>query len=71
MGSCKDLAARLKQHNQNCVCSTKHRGPFRIIYREVHASKTKARKREKELKHYKGSAVFKRVITQSPSSSLV
>lgn len=65
IGSCKDLKTRLKQHNQNCVCSTKNRGPYRIVYKESFGTKTEARKRENELKSYKDNSALKRLIASS------
>ena len=62
IGSCENLELRFKRHNQNSVRSTKHKGPFQIIYKEEFCTKIKARKRENELKGYKGNSVFKRII---------
>ena len=72
IGSCVDIEIRLKRHNQNSVRATKHKGPFRIVYKEGFLTKTEARRRENELKNYKGNIVLERIIkNQSPSSSLV
>lgn len=62
IGSCGNPELRLKQHNQNSVMSTKNKGPFRIVYKEEFNSITQARKRENELKSYKGNSKFRRLI---------
>ena len=72
IGSCINLEARLKRHNQNSVRSTKNKGPFRIILKEEFYSRTEARQRENQLKSYKGGRAFKEIIEscKPPSSSL-
>ena len=70
IGSCEDLERRIKRHNQNSVRSTKNKGPFKIIHKEEYATKTEARKRELQLKSYKGNSKLLRLVS-SPSSSLV
>ena len=72
IGSCQDLQKRLRRHNQNSVRSTKNKGPFKIIFKEDCVTVTEARKRENQLKSYKGNDKFQRLINNlSPSSSLV
>ncbi len=64
IGSCEDIKARLKQHNQNEVSSTKNKGPFRVIYFEEFNTKTQSRIRENQIKSYKGGEAFKRLISK-------
>ncbi|HNX80816.1 MAG TPA: GIY-YIG nuclease family protein [Candidatus Omnitrophota bacterium] len=73
IGYCADLANRLQEHNQNSVRSTKHKGPFKIVLTEVFENKTDARKREIQLKSFKGNSSFRKLLNKfaSPSSSLV
>ena len=73
IGSCEELFIRLRRHNQNSVRATKHKGPFRVIYKEEFNTKTEAQRREHQLKRYKGGRAFKRLIDSklTPSSSLV
>ena len=73
IGSCQDLAKRLRRHNQNSVRSTKHQGPFTLIYKEGFSAKTESRKRENELKQYKNPQYLRRLlkIGSTLSSSLV
>lgn len=71
IGSCKDITTRLTSHNRNWADATKGRGPFKLMYKEEFLTRGEARKRENELKRYKGNGTFKRMLKQctSPSSS--
>ena len=72
IGSTKDLERRIGEHNSNNVGSTKNRGPFKLIYKEEFLTRTEARKRENQLKSYKGNEKFKKLVeTSTLSSSLV
>ncbi len=62
VGIGKDLVVRLKKHNRGGVRSTKNRKPFKLIYSEELENYSMARKREKELKSYKGGNLFKELI---------
>ena len=68
IGSCSNLENRLRKHNQNSVRSTKNKGPFEIVLKEEFAHKTQARKRELQIKSFKGNYRFTELL--SPSSSL-
>ena len=65
IGSCEILERRLKDHNNNYVSSTKNKGPFKLIYQEEFATRTEARKRENQLKNFKGNNKFKQLIKDS------
>ena len=54
-----DIDRRLKEHNAGSNLSTKHRGPFEIIYYEACLNGDDARQREKYLK----SGMGKRYLT--------
>ena len=73
IGSSGDIAKRLSRHNSNSVRSTKNRGPFKIVFKEEFSTRTEARKRENQLKSYKGNKAFTRLLKDSASlsSSLV
>ena len=62
IGVTNNLESRLKQHNQNCVTSTKNRGPYKLVYKEVFVDKSVALKRENEIKKFKGNNVFRRLL---------
>ena len=62
IGSTSNVEARLRFHNAGLQRSTKNRIPFRLVYSEELSSKTVALKREKEIKSFKGSKSFKKLI---------
>lgn len=62
IGICKDLSVRIKKHNNGSVPSTKNRLPFQVIYTETYLNYADARKREIEIKAYKGGIKFKELI---------
>ncbi|MDP2043744.1 MAG: GIY-YIG nuclease family protein [Candidatus Omnitrophota bacterium] len=62
IGSSKDLERRLREHNCNFVSSTKNRGPFRLIHKEEFVTRSEARKRENQIKDFKGNSKFKKLI---------
>ena len=50
-GITTDLEKRLKRHNEGRACKyTKKRKPVKLIYKEVCASESTARKRERAIK---------------------
>ena len=53
-GSTNDLRKRFMEHNTNKVVSTKHRGPFVLLYYEACINDHDARVREKYLKSTMG-----------------
>lgn len=55
VGLTSNIEKRLEYHNSGRVRSTKHRTPFELLYKEVYATRSEAREREKYLKSYKGS----------------
>ena len=57
VGFTKNLKLRFEQHNKGLVESTKHRGPFRLIYYEAYLHESDATKREKYLKSYQACPV--------------
>ena len=63
IGSAEDVAHRLAQHNRGKTRSLKHRRPLELVYAEKFESSEQARKREKQLKSFKGGEAFKRLLT--------
>ena len=63
IGSSEELELRLKRHNQNSVRSTKGKGPFRLVHKEEFNTRTEARKRENQIKGYKGK--FKELLNNA------
>ncbi len=50
LGSTNNLKRRLAEHNNKLSFSTKHRGPFNLVYCEVYKAESDARNREHNLK---------------------
>lgn len=66
IGQTADLKERLLSHNENKNKSTKHKGPWKLIYCEVFAHKTDALIRERKLKnHGKGLSELKKRLLHS------
>ena len=62
IGSTEDIWRRLRKHNQGKTRSLQHRRPLEVVYVEQHESEAEARKREKQLKSFKGGEAFKRLL---------
>ena len=62
IGYTSDLKQRLFEHNQNKTKSLRNRGPFEFVYFEGYQDKTEARKRELQIKSYKGGNAFKKLV---------
>jgi len=62
IGSTNNLERRLQEHNNNKTASLKNKGPFIVIYKEMYASSIEARRREIQIKSYKGGNAFKKLI---------
>lgn len=54
IGHTEDVGARIERHNSGFVRSTKSFMPWKIAYTENYNTKSEARKRELEIKSYKG-----------------
>jgi len=63
IGSSSNLERRLKEHNSGKNVSTKNKGPYIIVYTEKLQTLSMARKREMEIKSYKGGNAFKKLVT--------
>ncbi len=57
-----DLTERLIHHNSGANRSTRNRGPWRVVYKEILSTKREAWLRERQIKRYKGGEAFKRLI---------
>ncbi len=63
IGYTNNLKRRIKEHNHNNTRSLINKGPFVLIYNEKYNSVTEAKKREKQIKSYKGGNAFKKLIS--------
>lgn len=62
VGFTSNFESRLKKHNAGEVNSTKYGIPWKMIYSECFESKSKAWKREQQIKKYKGGKAFRLLI---------
>ena len=53
IGCTNHLARRLSEHQAHHSPSTRHRGPWQLVYQEQYGTVAKARQRERELKSWK------------------
>jgi len=61
-GLTSDLRRRIAEHNQDSSTSTKHRGPWRLLYEEEFQSLPEAVRRERFFKTGKGREELKRIL---------
>ncbi len=66
IGSTTDLQRRLADHNRGNTSSTRNRGVWRLVYWEAYKDLGAARRREREIKSYKGGVQFKLLVKQAP-----
>jgi len=63
IGLTQDTGQRLRHHNSGANKSTKNKGPWILIHTETFKVKEEAYKRERQIKSYKGSEAFKKLIS--------
>jgi putative endonuclease len=62
IGSTNDLRRRVLEHNRGQTKSTSQKGNWEIIYTEKYDSSIEAKRRESQIKSYKGGNAFKKLI---------
>lgn len=62
VGISKDVIKRLEEHNNGKTISTKNRRPFILVYKEQFLNYSEARKREIQIKSYKGGNKFRELV---------
>ena len=62
IGSCADVDQRLIRHNAGATLSTKSGRPWKVVYTEIHPTKTEALKRENNLKRLKSRVYLETLI---------
>ncbi len=60
---------RLTRHNVGDVSSTRHGGPWKIVYFQEYKGYQEARQREKQIKSWHGGATLKRFLDKAAGSS--
>ncbi len=67
IGSTTDLNRRLADHERGNTPSTRKCGPWRLVHFEELPDLKAARKREREIKSYKGGVQFKALLRKGCS----
>ncbi len=62
IGNTNDFDRRIEEHNRGQTKSTKRKGIWNLIYREKFSINIEAKRREKQIKSYKGGNAFKKLI---------
>jgi putative endonuclease len=62
IGSTNNLERRLEEHNRGQTKSTKKNGLWCVIYTEKFETPIVAKKRERQIKSYKGGNAFKALL---------
>lgn len=64
IGFTNNIERRLYEHNHNNTASLINKGPFELIHQEEYSTIAEARRREREIKSYKGGNAFKKLISK-------
>ncbi len=59
IGQTQDLDKRLKRHNENRSQYTKKKGPWKLVHQETFSDRSKAMKRERQLKKWRRELLLK------------
>ncbi|MCZ6614223.1 MAG: GIY-YIG nuclease family protein [Chloroflexi bacterium] len=62
IGSTKDTAQRLTQHNAGMMKSTRSFRPWRLVYTETYETLPQARNREAQIKSWKNRSYMETVL---------
>ena len=65
IGSTVNIESRLKGHERGNTPSTRNRGPWQTVYVEECKDLQQARRREREIKRYKGGIQFKALLKRA------
>ncbi len=65
VGSTQDIQERLERHNQGRTKYTKSKRPWELVYSEEHPDRSKAIKREDEIKSRKSRDFIKQLVSTS------
>ena len=63
VGVTERLDDRLEEHNRGQCFSTRNKGPWKIVYTELHVTKGAAMKREGQIKRKKRKSYIEWLIT--------
>lgn len=62
IGSTNDLSRRVEEHNRGQTRSTKTKGKWVVIYEERFKTSLESKRRERQIKSYKGGEAFKKLV---------
>jgi putative endonuclease len=62
IGQTENIGERIKRHNTGGVKSTRYFVPWEIVHLEDYQTRSESRKRENEIKNYKGGIKFKKLL---------
>jgi putative endonuclease len=63
IGHTSNMEERLDRHNSGKVTATKNKGPWVVVYFEMHETKTMANSRELYIKSMKSRAFIEKLIS--------
>ncbi|MHB9130635.1 MAG: GIY-YIG nuclease family protein [Armatimonadota bacterium] len=64
IGTTDDIDRRVDEHNYGQALSTRHRGPWELVYTEEYQTLGEARKREYQLKSWKSHKAITTLVGQ-------
>ncbi len=64
IGVTKNIDKRVDEHNNSRRVSITHFGRYHLVYKEKYSSFKEARKREQQVKSYKGGNAFKKLLRE-------
>ncbi len=62
IGSTNNLNRRLREHNRGQTKSTRRTGIWTLVYQKEYLESNEAKKRERQIKAFKGGEAFKRLL---------
>ena len=69
IGQTNDLERRLSQHNnlefKGTLHTKRHKGPWKVVYSEIYATRSEAMLRERQLKTSKARRILRERINQN------
>lgn len=64
IGSTGNFARRIFEHNRGQNKSTRQKGTWTLIYEEKFENSVEAKRRERQIKSYKGGNAFKKLLRE-------
>lgn len=62
-GSTSNIVRRLEEHNRGKTLSTRHAGPWKLVFSQECDTLLEARKIERKLKSFKSRTIIDRIVT--------